>query len=114
MSSRSYSDYVSDILTAIGYIEADTEGFSLEKFRAGRVARQLVERNLEIISEASRRLPDSLKAQASNIPWSKIAGVGNILRHEYFNVSTEVLWDICREDLPQLKAAVLRIQRQTH
>lgn len=112
MSSRSYADYVSDILTAVGYIEADTEGFDLESFRADRKARQLTERNLEIISEASRRLPDSLKAQASDIPWDKIAGIGNVLRHDYFNVAMEVLWSICQDDLPPLKAAMRRMQRQ--
>ncbi len=91
MSNRSYSDYVSDILTAIGYIEADTAGHDFDSFRIDRKAAQLVKFNISIISEASRRLPDSLKTQASNIPWRKIAGAGNVLRHEYFNVSTEVL-----------------------
>jgi uncharacterized protein with HEPN domain len=55
--------YVRHILEAIDNIEADTAGYDFEKFRADRRTRQLVERNLEILSEASRRLPEELKAE---------------------------------------------------
>ena len=59
----------------------DTAGYDFEKFRKDRRARQLVERNLEILSEASRRLPKELKDLAAHIPWRAVAGIGNILRH---------------------------------
>lgn len=112
MSDRSYADYVSDILTAIGYIEADIEGFSLERLRADRKTRQAVERNMEIISEASRRLPESYKAQETFIPWRRVADFGNVLRHEYDRIDLDELWRICQEDLLPLKTAMLRMQRQ--
>ena len=72
-----------DVLQAIANIEVDTAGLNFEQFAADRRARQLVERNLEIISEASRRLPDSAKAAEPDVPWREIAGIGNVLRHDY-------------------------------
>ena len=68
-----------DILQAIANIEADTAGLDFEQF----AARQLVERNLEIISEASRRTPDAAKATEPDVPSREIAGIGNVLRHDW-------------------------------
>jgi uncharacterized protein with HEPN domain len=61
--------HADDILQAIANIEADTADLDFERFAADRRTRQLVERNLEIISEASRRIPDHLKAAEPDIPW---------------------------------------------
>lgn len=57
---------------------------------------------MEIISEASRRLPEPLKARYPEIPWQKVAGIGNVLRHDYGNVSAPLLWKVVKEDLPVL------------
>jgi uncharacterized protein with HEPN domain len=101
--------YTRHILEAIANIETDTAGCDFEKFRLDRRARQLVERNLEILSEASRRLPKDLKDQETQIPWRAIAGIGNVLRHDYHETYPTVLWDTCKKDLTPLKEAVLRI-----
>jgi len=101
--------YVRHILEAITNIETDTAGYDFEKFRADRRTRQLVERNLEILSEASRRLPEELKLDEARIPWRAIAGIGNVLRHDYHEAYPTVLWDTCQKDLKPLKEAVLRI-----
>lgn len=104
--------YLVHILDAIANIEEDTKGHDFEKFRKDRRARQLVERNLEILSEASRRLPDELKSEEAHIPWKEIAGIGNILRHEYHQTYPVILWDTCRKDLKPLEAAVVRIRKR--
>jgi uncharacterized protein with HEPN domain len=101
--------YVRHILEAIANIETDTAGYDFEKFRADRRTRQLVERNLEILSEASRRLPEELKEDEARIPWRAIAGIGNVLRHDYHDTYPTVLWDTCKKDLKPLKDAVVRI-----
>ena len=103
--------YVRHILDAITNIEMDTAGYDFEKFRRDRRARQLVERNLEILSEASRRLPKELKDLEAHIPWRAVAGIGNILRHDYHETYPTVLWDTCNKDLKPLKDAVERIGR---
>ena len=101
--------YVRHILEAIANIETDIAGYDFEKFRTDRRTRQLVERNLEILSEASRRLPNEYKDREPQISWRAIAGIGNVLRHDYHQTYPTVLWDTCKEDLKPLKDAVLRI-----
>ncbi len=103
--------YADQILEAIKNICADIDGKNLESFCADRRTRQLVERNLEILSEASRRLPDEFKQRESDIPWRNIAGIGNVLRHDYYKSSPEILWGICRKDLRNLQDAVERIRK---
>lgn len=102
------------ILEAIGFIEADLAGHDLESFRADRRTRQLVERNLEILSEASRRLPAEAKAGEPGVPWQAVAGIGNVLRHDYHRTYPDLLWETCRRDLEPLKAAVERIRQRLH
>ena len=104
--------YTDDILEAIGNIEAYTEGYNFEIFNKSRLVRQGVERNLEIISEASRRIPDTLKEDEKEIPWKKVANIGNVLRHEYGEIDYDRLWDVCENHLPPLKEAVLRMQQK--
>lgn len=106
---RSAAFDIGSILDAIANIEADIAGHDIESFRADRRTRQLVERNLEIISEASRGLPESLKADAATIPWRDIGALGNILRHAYHRTEPAILWDTCTRDLGVLKAAVARM-----
>ena len=65
-----------------------------------------VERGLEIISEASRSLPDDQKLQHPGVPWTQIAGIGNILRHEYHRVEPTIVWNITKTHMPELARAI--------
>ncbi len=103
------ASHAEHMLEAIRNIQADVGSCDLPAFVKDRRTRQLVERNLEIISEASRRLPDGVKQSEPDIPWKRIAGLGNILRHDYAKVAPQALWAVCRQDLQPLKAAVARI-----
>jgi len=58
---------------------------------------------VEIISEASRSLPDDLKDRNPSIPWRKVAGIGNVIRHDYERVAPDVLWKLALDDLPELE-----------
>jgi uncharacterized protein with HEPN domain len=60
-------------------------------------------RRAEIISEASRHLPTELKDRNSDIPWRKVAGIGNVIRHNYERIAPDVLWKLAIEDLPVLE-----------
>ncbi|MCI0598259.1 MAG: DUF86 domain-containing protein, partial [Beijerinckiaceae bacterium] len=68
---------------AIEHIRSVLADVSLEDFEADWQKRWLVERGLEIVSEASRHLPDEMKSRHPDIPWQKVAGIGNMLRHNY-------------------------------
>lgn len=106
---RDLRQHADDILQAIANIEADIAHLDFAGFAGDRRARQLVERNLEIISEASRKIPSQLKAAEPDVPWREIAGIGNILRHDYGEVRPDILWGVCTQRLAALKAAVHKI-----
>jgi uncharacterized protein with HEPN domain len=79
------------ILEAIDGIEDTTNGKTIADYRENWLLRHGVQRGLEIISEASRRIPPPLQAAQPQIPWAQIAAMGNILRHEYHRVSDPVV-----------------------
>jgi uncharacterized protein with HEPN domain len=62
-----------------------------------------VERGIEIISEASRHLTDEMKARHPEIPWQKVAAIGNVLRHNYEKIAAPVIWKLAQTDLPALE-----------
>jgi uncharacterized protein with HEPN domain len=66
---------------------------------------RIVQRGIDIISEASRRLPGLMKDRYHGIPWRKIAAVGNVLRHEYRQVSPPLLWEVVQDHLGPLDEA---------
>jgi len=66
----------------------------------------MVQRAVEIISEASRSIPDALANTRPEIPWKQVRGIGNVLRHEYESVSDRILWNVVVDELPRLKGAI--------
>ena len=99
------------MLEAILDIEQITAGRTFEAYAADRPTRRAVERCIEIVSEASRRLPTDLKDRHPAIPWQKIAGIGNILRHDYNVVNDATLWHAATVDLLPLKTTVEALLR---
>lgn len=98
-----------DILRSIEWIKQDTKGATWKSFADDRRARQLVERNIEIISEASRYIPASLRKDFPEIPWKAIAGIGNVMRHDYDEIASSVLWGVIRANLDPLRRAVRKM-----
>lgn len=95
-----------DILEAIDRIEQVTRGKPLAEFEASWELRWLVQRGIEIISEASRAIPAELTRTRPEIPWSRVRGIGNVLRHEYQGLSDPIIWKVVADELPRLKLAV--------
>jgi uncharacterized protein with HEPN domain len=91
---------LTDIIQAIELIRSEMAGMTVQTLESDRRNCWLVERGIEIISEASRHLSDELKARQPEIPWSKVAGIGNVLRHEYERIAHDVLWRVVCDDLP--------------
>jgi uncharacterized protein with HEPN domain len=81
-------------------------GKTFAEFESDWEMRFIVQRAIEIISEATRRLPSELKAIRPEIEWRSIAGIGSVLRHEYHTISDKVIWDVIQADLPLLKTAI--------
>ena len=103
MIIRSQLPRLLDIVEAIERIQGVLNGVTIELFEADWEKRWLVERGVEIISEASRHLTDDLKLRHPEIPWQKVAGIGNVLRHNYENISPPVMWKLVQSDLPALE-----------
>lgn len=103
MQDRSPIPRLTDIVEAIANVRGEITDVTLEVFEGDWRRRWLVERGVEIISEASRRLPAALKARHPNIPWPKVAGIGNVLRHDYESIAPQVMWALVRNDLPLLE-----------
>src|ERR687885_271783 len=99
MASASPLARLTDIVEAIELIRSEMAGVFPSAFEHDRRKRWIVERGIEIISEASRRLSPELKARHPEIPWPKVAGIGNVLRHEYEIVAHDVLWRVVHNEL---------------
>lgn len=101
------------MLEAVDWIQADAEGFDMSRFVGDRRTRQLVERNLEILSEASRRVPRELQATEPDVDWAALAALGNVLRHEYQRVDPVLLWTLLADELLPLSDALRRLEERT-
>ena len=99
-------DALTDILRNIDLARAFVEGFTYEAFRADTRTVYAATRCLEVISEASRRLPKNMKLRHPDIPWSDIAGAGNIYRHDYEDVLEESIWHTIQNALGPLRGVV--------
>jgi uncharacterized protein with HEPN domain len=97
-----------DIAEAIDLIEDFVAGMDFGAFRQDPKTIAAVERKLPVISEAATRLGEQGPTLCPEIPWHKIRGTGNWLRHQYERVDLETVWRTVTDDLPPLKAAVVR------
>lgn len=101
-------DRLLDILESIASIETIIQGKNLEQFTSDMTSRLATERLLEIVCEASRRLPAEIKKSEPAINWQKMVDFGNVLRHAYHAVRADIVWGIVQSDLPVLKSFVVR------
>ena len=95
-----------DMNEAIAASERFVAGRSFADFQADRMLQLALERNIEIVSEASRHLPDTIKNRHPSIPWRKVRDIGNVLRHGYEIVDPKVIWTVITQDLTPLKVTV--------
>ena len=111
MPKRSTALYLGDILDSITKIEKFTKSVSLEKFLKDELTIDAVVRNLEIIGEATRQMPERFKDKQPDIPWAKMISMRNKVIHEYSGVDAEILWQTIQEDLPQLKKLIRKLHK---
>lgn len=93
-----------DMLTAIRKIDRYTSGMDQELFRQDEKTIDAVVRNLEVIGEAARQLPENLAARYPGISWRQIAGLRNRIVHDYFGLDLALIWEVIQHDLPKLQA----------
>ncbi len=108
-SGRTHVDYLIDILQAIEKVTQFIDGMTFEEFAKDDKTIFAVVRGLEIIGEATKRIPDSVRDQNPAVPWREMAGMRDKLTHDYFGVNDLVVWKTASEDLPVLESAISRI-----
>jgi uncharacterized protein with HEPN domain len=106
MPSRAEERSLRDILFHIDLATEFVAGFDRDTFKKDLRTLYAVTRCLEIISEASRRLPDDLKARHPTIAWKQMAAAGNVYRHDYEDVAAQFVWDTVQRALPSLREVV--------
>lgn len=102
MSKRDYRLFLSDISDSSKKIKEYVGNKSFEEFTSNPMLIDALIRNLEIIGEAVKNIPDSVKAKYNQIDWRKIAGLRDILIHDYFGINFKILWDIVQNKIPDL------------
>ncbi len=100
-----------DIADAIDQLHGLMKDRELADLSRDAVVRAAFERFMEIISEASRHVPETMKAQHRLIPWQDIANIGNIIRHAYHRIDTQVLWETYSNDIEPLEHAIEALRR---
>jgi uncharacterized protein with HEPN domain len=100
---RDISDYVEDILNAISKAHSFTEGMDFDRFKQDDKTVFAVIRALEIIGEATKKIPEDIRGRFPDAPWKEIAGMRNKLIHEYFGADLKTIWDTVQKDLTIIK-----------
>lgn len=112
LAERNYSRYLEDIQDAIGKVAGFIEGMSREEFEQDEKTAFAVIRALEIIGEAAKSIPDSIKAKYPRVPRREMAGMRDKLTHQYFGVSLQVVWRTATEELPDLGPVISGILKE--
>jgi uncharacterized protein with HEPN domain len=94
--------HIRGVADTIGGVEIDT-------FKKVYHMQRTVERAIQIISEAARSLPPEMMANHPNIEWQKIIAIGNLLRHEYYRIDPETMWEIATVRLPELEPVIKKM-----
>jgi uncharacterized protein with HEPN domain len=102
-------DYLRHILIEADYLIGRSEGMSFEAFSADETLRRAFVRSLEIIGEATKKVPDDFRATHPTVEWRAMAGMRDVLIHDYFGVDFELVWDVVRNRVPQLRGQIASI-----
>ena len=106
MTDRRLASVVSQMSDAIQKMRAFADGMTFEDYRQDAKSRFAMERCVEIISEAARRMPMSIQKSYPDTPWDDIKGIGNILRHGYDAIDDRIIWGVLKRHLAHLEATL--------
>ena len=107
--SRDYRLFLDDIKIACQKVLRYTGDMSYEQFINDEKTYNAVVRNLEVIGDAAKKIPDEMRERYPDIEWKKISGLRDIAIHEYYNMDEEILWDVVKNRIPELLEQVTEI-----
>jgi len=101
--------FLSHILESIKEVEKNTANLKEDEFYRNTTIQDAVVRRLEIIGEATKNLPESFRKKHPGVEWRKVAGLRDIIVHEYFGLSLKLVWKIVQNNIPELKKQISKI-----
>jgi len=104
--------FLNHILESIENIDSFSKNISKSEFMKEKLNQNAIVRELEIIGEASKNIPDDFRKEHSSINWKEIIGTRDKIIHHYFGVDLEIIWDIIKNDIPKLKAGIRNILKE--
>ncbi len=105
--SKSATEYIRHIIDEIVFLSKESASVSEEQFMHDEVRQRAFSRSLEIIGEAIKNIPDEYKSSHTDIDWKSFAGLRDKLIHHYFGVDYALVWDVVKNELPDLKTKLL-------
>jgi uncharacterized protein with HEPN domain len=110
--SRDWTFFLEDIQESCARVLHYTTGMTFEQCKNDDKTYDAVMRNLEIIDEASKYVPDNVRVMMPDIEWSKATGLRNLVAHAYFGISDEIVWDVVQNKVPSMKETVDRFMER--
>ena len=110
---KNHRVFLADIAEAMAKIRRYTEGLDFEDFAANDMVVDAVARNLGVIGEAARNVPDDIKQGHPQVPWSRMIGLRNLVVHEYFGIDLRIVWEIVRVNIPETRPVIEAILEET-
>ena len=102
--------FLEDILDSINAIEKFSENIDREELDSNRLKQSAIIREIEIIGEATKNIPENFRKIYPNVEWKKIAGLRDIIIHAYFEIDLDIVWKVIKKDFPELKIKILKIK----
>ena len=111
MTEHNDLPYIKHILDAINDTENSVKDLSKKEFEESKDVKDATIRRIEVIGEAAKNISNKLKENYPNIVWKKITGARDRMIHAYFSVDLDIVWEIVKKDLPQLKKQIQKIKQ---
>ena len=107
---RELKAFLEDIYNAAVKIEKYTEGLSFDDFIENDLVSDAVIKNILVIGEATKNIPDKIRTVNPHIEWRKMAGMRDMMIHGYFSINYRILWDVIQYEIPLLKTQIKKLQ----
>ena len=107
-----FADYLAGIFNAITEVDEFTSGMTYDNFEEDRKTNNAVIRSLEVLGEATKHIPASFRNEHPDISWSKMAGMRDVLIHNYMRVDLLAVWKVSKERLPEIRPAIEKLVRK--